>query len=29
MERPLEAARASGLVAGGRPLLVMLSGGGD
>jgi tRNA(Ile)-lysidine synthase len=29
MERPLEAARASGLVAEGRPLLVMLSGGGD
>ncbi len=29
MERPLEAARASGLVFEGRPLLVMLSGGGD
>ncbi len=29
MERPLEAARASGLVAEGRPVLVMLSGGGD
>jgi tRNA(Ile)-lysidine synthase len=29
MERPLEAARASGLVAPGRALLVMLSGGGD
>ncbi len=29
MERALEAARASGLVAQGRPLLVMLSGGGD
>jgi tRNA(Ile)-lysidine synthase len=28
-ERPLEAARASGLVRGGEPLLVMLSGGGD
>ncbi len=28
-ERPLEAARASGLVLGGEPLLVMLSGGGD
>jgi tRNA(Ile)-lysidine synthase len=28
-ERPLEAARASGLVAAGEPLLVMLSGGGD
>jgi tRNA(Ile)-lysidine synthase len=28
-ERPLEAARASGLVATGEPLLVMLSGGGD
>ncbi|MBA2419804.1 MAG: tRNA lysidine(34) synthetase TilS [Thermoleophilaceae bacterium] len=29
MERPLEAARASGLVGEGEPLLVMLSGGGD
>ncbi len=29
MERPLDAARASGLVCEGRPLLVMLSGGGD
>lgn len=29
MERPLETARASGLVDEGRPLLVMLSGGGD
>lgn len=29
MERVLEAARGSGLVAEGRPLLVMLSGGGD
>ena len=28
-ERPLEAARASGLVQGDEPLLVMLSGGGD
>jgi len=28
-ERPLEAARASGLVRAGEPLLVMLSGGGD
>ena len=28
-ERPLEAARESGLVRAGRPLLVMLSGGGD
>ena len=28
-ERPLEAARASGLVQAGEPLLVMLSGGGD
>ena len=28
-ERPLEVARASGLVQGGEPLLVMLSGGGD
>jgi tRNA(Ile)-lysidine synthase len=28
-ERPLEAARESGLVAAGRPLLVLLSGGGD
>jgi tRNA(Ile)-lysidine synthase len=28
-ERPLEAARASGLMQGGEPLLVMLSGGGD
>jgi tRNA(Ile)-lysidine synthase len=28
-ERPLEAAQASGLVRGGEPLLVMLSGGGD
>lgn len=28
-ERPLEAARESGLVAAGEPLLVMLSGGGD
>ena len=28
-ERPLEVARASGLVAEGQPLLVMLSGGGD
>jgi tRNA(Ile)-lysidine synthase len=28
-ERPLEAARASGLVHSGEPLLVMLSGGGD
>ena len=28
-ERPLEVARASGLVHGGKPLLVMLSGGGD
>jgi tRNA(Ile)-lysidine synthase len=29
MERPLEAARRSGLVHPGRPLLVMVSGGGD
>jgi len=29
MERPLEAARASDLVREGKPLLVMLSGGGD
>ncbi len=29
MERPLQAARASGLVGEGEPLLVMLSGGGD
>jgi tRNA(Ile)-lysidine synthase len=28
-ERPLEAARQSGLVSAGEPLLVMLSGGGD
>ena len=28
-ERPLEAARESGLVVAGEPLLVMLSGGGD
>lgn len=28
-ERPLEAARESGLVGAGRPLLVLLSGGGD
>ena len=28
-ERPLEAARDSGLVGAGRPLLVLLSGGGD
>jgi tRNA(Ile)-lysidine synthase len=28
-ERPLESARASGLVPAGRPLLVLLSGGGD
>ena len=28
-ERPLEAARESGLLAAGEPLLVMLSGGGD
>lgn len=28
-ERPLKAARESGLIAAGRPLLVMLSGGGD
>src|SRR3712207_9207943 len=28
-ERPLEAARASGLVHSGEPLLVLLSGGGD
>ena len=28
-EPPLSAARASGLVAGGQPLLVMLSGGAD
>jgi tRNA(Ile)-lysidine synthase len=28
-ERPLEAARESGLVRSGRPLLVLLSGGGD
>ena len=28
-ERPLEAARESGLVQAGEPLLVMLSGGGD
>jgi tRNA(Ile)-lysidine synthase len=28
-ERPLEAARESGLVAAGRPMLVLLSGGGD
>jgi len=29
MERPLEAARESGLVRAGEPLLVLLSGGGD
>ena len=29
MERPLEAARESGLVRGGEALLVLLSGGGD
>ena len=29
MERPLEAARESGLIRAGEPLLVMLSGGGD
>src|SRR4051794_27767740 len=29
LERPLAAARESGLVAPGRPLLVMLSGGAD
>ncbi|HEX8074088.1 MAG TPA: ATP-binding protein, partial [Thermoleophilaceae bacterium] len=28
-ECPLEAARESGLIESGRPLLVMLSGGGD
>jgi hypothetical protein len=28
-ERPLEGARESGLVQGGEPLLVLLSGGGD
>ena len=29
VERPLEAARESGLVPAGAPLLVLLSGGGD
>ncbi len=29
MKRPLEAARESGLLAAGRPVLVLLSGGGD
>jgi len=29
MERPLEVARASGLIAAGEPLLVLLSGGAD
>ncbi|HKP90396.1 MAG TPA: ATP-binding protein, partial [Thermoleophilaceae bacterium] len=29
MERPLEAARASGLIRSGEPLLAMVSGGAD